>query len=204
MLTAIQLLQHTKQKIKFKEVLILVKYIALLRGINISGKNKVSMPLLKTAFEDIGFSNVSTYINSGNVLFSSDVIDKNEIITRSKAVIEERFMLNVPVTIISLKELKEALDHAPKWWDKPSDEEVIHQAIFLIPPITIEEMYKAVGEAKDDYEQIDYYKNVIFWSASRATLSKTRWYKIASSSVNNDVTIRNASTTKKLLLLLHK
>ena len=48
------------------------KYIALLRGINISGKNKVSMPLLKVAFEELGFLNVSTYINSGNVLFSSD------------------------------------------------------------------------------------------------------------------------------------
>ncbi|MFZ2539632.1 MAG: DUF1697 domain-containing protein, partial [Oscillospiraceae bacterium] len=41
------------------------KYIALLRGINISGKNKVSMPLLKVAFEDVGFLDVSTYINSG-------------------------------------------------------------------------------------------------------------------------------------------
>jgi uncharacterized protein (DUF1697 family) len=49
-------------------------YIALLRGINISGKNKISMPLLKAAFEEIGFSNVSTYINSGNVIFSSNII----------------------------------------------------------------------------------------------------------------------------------
>ncbi|MCC0656111.1 DUF1697 domain-containing protein [Clostridioides sp. ES-S-0005-03] len=47
----------------------LEKYIALFRGINISCKNKVSMPLLKAAFEGMGFLNVSTYINSGNVLF---------------------------------------------------------------------------------------------------------------------------------------
>jgi uncharacterized protein (DUF1697 family) len=177
------------------------KYIALLRGINISGKNKVSMPLLKVAFEDIGFLNVSTYINSGNVLFSSENNDKSEINSRCKAMIEERFMLDVPVAIISLKELSEALDNAPEWWDINSDEEVMHQAIFLIPPVTIEEVYKAVGEAKPEYEQVGYYKNLIFWSAPRATLSKTRWYKIASSSVNNKVTIRNARTTKKLLLL---
>ena len=61
------------------------KYIALLRGINISGKNKVSMPLLKVAFEDMGFMNVSTYINSGNVLFSSEVNDKNSLSSRCKA-----------------------------------------------------------------------------------------------------------------------
>lgn len=177
------------------------KYIALLRGINISGKNKVSMPLLKVAFEDMGFLNVSTYINSGNVLFSSENNDKNEISGLCKAMIEERFMLDIPIVIISLKELSEALDNTPKWWDINSDEEVIHQAIFPIPSVTIEEVYKAVGEAKPEYEQVDYYKNVIFWSAPRATLSKTRWYKIASSSVNNKVTIRNASTTKKLFLL---
>lgn len=177
------------------------KYIALLRGINISGKNKVAMPLLKVAFEDMGFLNVRTYINSGNVLFSSENKDKSEINIRCKAMIEERFMLNVPVVVISLKELSEALDNTPEWWDINSDEEVIHQAIFLIPPISIEEVYKAVGEARPEYEQVGYYKNVIFWSAPRATLSKTRWYKIASSSVNNKVTIRNASTIKKLLML---
>lgn len=179
----------------------LEKQIALLRGINISGKNKVSMPLLKAAFEDMGFLNVSTYINSGNVLFFSENNVCGDMTARCKAMIEERFMLDVPVVIISQKELSEALDHAPDWWDIKSNEEVIHQAIFLIPPVTVCEVYEAVGEAKPEYEQVDYYKNVIFWSAKRATLSKTRWYKIASSSVNNKVTIRNASTVKKLLLL---
>ena len=162
------------------------------------------MLLLKVAFEDIGFLNVITYINSGNVLFSSENNDKSEISNRCKAMIEERFMLDIPVAIISLKELSEVLNNAPEWWDINSDKEVIHQAIFLIPPATIEEVYKAVGEAKPEYEQVDYYKNVIFWSAPRATLSKTRWYKIASSPVNNKVTIRNASTTKKLCLLLNE
>lgn len=177
------------------------KYIALLRGINISGKNKVSMPLLKMAFEDMGFLNVSTYINSGNVLFSSESNDKNEIGSRCKTMIEERFMIDVPVAIISVRELAEALENKPEWWNVNSKEEVIHQALFLIPPVTVEEVYKAVGEAKPEYEKVGFYKNVIFWSAPRATLSRTRWYKIASSSVNNKVTIRNASTVEKLLLL---
>ncbi|MCW0824056.1 DUF1697 domain-containing protein [Clostridioides difficile] len=171
---------------------------------NISGKNKVSMPLLRVAFEYIGFLNVSTYINSGNVLFSSESNDKSEISSLCKAMIEKRFMLDVPVVIISLKELSEALDNTPKWCDINSDEEVIHQAIFLIPPITIEEVYKAVGEAKPEYEQVDYYKNVIFCSAPRTTLSKTKWYKIASSSVNNKVTIRNAINTKKIIFAIQR
>lgn len=113
-------------------------------------------------------------------------------------------MLDVPVAIIFLKEFSEALDNTPKWWDINSDEEMIHQAIFLIPPITIEEVYKAVGESKPEYEQVCYYNNMIFWSVKRATLSKTRGYKIASSEVNNKVTIRNTSITKKLLILSNK
>ena len=52
------------------------KHIALLRGINIGGKNKISIPLLKVAFEEIGFLDVITYINSGNVIFSSNIQDK--------------------------------------------------------------------------------------------------------------------------------
>ena len=179
----------------------LEKYIALLRGINISGKNNVSMPLLKLAFEDMGFFNVSTYINSGNVLFTCKNYEKSEISRKCKSMIAEKFMLDIPLVIISLKELSEALDNAPEWWDINSKDEVIHQAIFLIPPISVEEVYKAVGEVKPEYEQVGYYKNIIFWSAPRDTLSKTRWYKISSSSVNNRVTIRNANTAKKLLLL---
>ncbi len=111
------------------------KFIALLRGINISGRNKVSMPLLKAAFEDVGFLDVSTYINSGNVLFTSNIRDKNELINLCRIIIEERFMLNIPVAIISAKELSEALVNAPGWWDV--DKNAIHQAIFLIEPVTV-------------------------------------------------------------------
>ena len=51
----------------------MTRYIALLRGINISGKNKISMPELKAAFIDAGFDDVRTHLNSGNVIFSSCV-----------------------------------------------------------------------------------------------------------------------------------
>lgn len=177
------------------------KYIALLRGINISGKNKISMPLLKEGFEGLGYVNVKTYINSGNVIFSSEYQNKNQLIFECENMIQEKFLLQIPVVIISQKELLEALENAPKWWDVKSDEEVIHQAIFLVPPLTVEEVYKAVKEARPEYEKVTYFKNVIFYSALRATLSKSNWYKIASSSVNNKVTIRNASTLKKILTL---
>ena len=55
-----------------------MKYIVLLRGINISGKNKISMNELKAGLEKIGFENVSTYLNSGNAIFQSE-IDNNTL-----------------------------------------------------------------------------------------------------------------------------
>lgn len=51
------------------------RYIAFLRGINISGKNKVPMAELKKGFEGLDFTEVKTYLNSGNVIFSSDEDD---------------------------------------------------------------------------------------------------------------------------------
>jgi uncharacterized protein (DUF1697 family) len=98
--------------------------------------------------------------------------------------------------------LSDALDNAPEWWDK--DKEAVNYAIFLISPVTVKEIFEVVGEAKPEYEKVGYYKDVIFWTAQRKTISKTRWYKIPSSSVNNNVTIRNANTAKKLLFLSNR
>lgn len=177
-------------------------YIALLRGINISGKNKVAMPQLKTAFKDLGFLRVRTYINSGNVLFCGEDADTGELARRCEAMMRQQFGLDVPVAVLTQDELARALGHAPEWWDAPCETQAIHQVIFLIAPTTVAQVQKAVGEAKPAYEQVAFFENVIFWSAPRATLSRTRWYKIASSPANNKVTIRNASTAKKLLALL--
>ncbi len=177
------------------------KYIALLRGINVGGKNKVSMPLLKAAFEDSGFINVSTYINSGNVIFSTEITEKSELIRLCETAIKNAFSLNIIVTVISHKELKEALNNAPEWWDAESETETSHNAIFLIPPITVEEVFKSVGDAKEEYETVDFFENVIFWSAPRETFSKTRWSKVSSKDVYNSLTIRNSNTAKKLLQL---
>lgn len=174
-------------------------YIAFLRGINVGGKNKISMPLLKAAFEDIGFSDVITYINSGNLIFTSNICDKNELTRKSESAITARFGLKIPVVIVAANELAELLEHAPVWWD--TDKEAINYAIFVISPVSTAEVFAAVGEAKPEYETVDHYGNVIFWSAPRKTFSKARWSKIAGSPVNYHVTIRNANTVKKLFLL---
>ncbi|MGF7142752.1 uncharacterized protein (DUF1697 family) [Anaerotaenia torta] len=176
------------------------KYIALLRGINVGGKNKIPMPELKALFEDNGYQDVVTYINSGNVIFSSCNDNEEEIRQKCEAAIADKFKLNIVVTIISAGDLAAALCNAPVWWDQ--DIESKHNAIFVIPPATASEVIEQVGIAKPEYEQVSYYGQVIFWSAPVETFSKTRWAKIVGKSAYNSVTIRNANTAKKLLQLL--
>lgn len=77
------------------------RYIALLRGINISGKNKVPMAELKKGFETLAFVEVKTYLNSGNVIFSSDEGDMEGFINQIETMIKRQFGVDIPVFVIS-------------------------------------------------------------------------------------------------------
>ena len=92
------------------------RYIALLRGVNISGKNKVPMAELKKCFEALDFTEVKTYLNSGNVVFSCADADAAELTGRIERMIRHEFGLDIPVFIILQEELADILLHAPVWW----------------------------------------------------------------------------------------
>ena len=175
------------------------KYIALLRGVNVGGKNTVSMPVLREAFEKSGFCNVSTYINSGNILFSCEDTDIEALQQRCRQIIAAKFNLDIPVAVISPKALAAALSHAPEWWD--SDAALKHNAIFVVPPVNTEDVLEEVGEINPQYEQAAHYGQVVFWSAPLKDFSKTKWSKFVSTAARSRITIRNANTTKKMLQL---
>ena len=79
------------------------RYIALLRGINISRKNKIAMSELKEGFIKLHFTDISTYLNSGNVIFSSDIDDKNILSDNIKSMIKDRFDLDIPILLFYKK-----------------------------------------------------------------------------------------------------
>ena len=177
----------------------MARYIVLLRGINVGGKNKISMPELKSAFEKNGFTDVLTYINSGNIIVSTDMDDVVKLKEKCERLIEKNFNILIPVIAIAIEDFKKSLNHAPSWWGE--DTESKHNGIFIIPPTTVEEVFKVIGDIKPEYEKVDFYGNLIFWSAPIKTFSRTRWIKIVGSTIYNNVTIRNANTIKKLLEL---
>jgi uncharacterized protein (DUF1697 family) len=87
-------------------------YIALLRGINVGGKNMIKMADLKQAFEAIGLLKVKTYIQSGNVLFESE--EKEETLHKKiESKVEEAFGFPVAVILRTAEEIKQVVDNCP-------------------------------------------------------------------------------------------
>ena len=125
------------------------RYIALLRGINISGKNKISMAELKTGFAEAGYTAVSTYLNSGNVAFDSDAEDKGSISENIMAMIKDRFKLDIPVLVILQEELADILANAPKWWGS-DDRDIYDNLIFMFPSVDYDRLYRAMGEPETE------------------------------------------------------
>ncbi len=152
------------------------RYIALLRGINISGKNKISMPDLKTALIEKGFADVKTYLNSGNVLFSDDETDAVKVAERIRTIILETFHLEIPVFVISQDELKCLLSKAPSWWGSDS-KDIYDNLIFAITPYSIETVADKIGEPSAELEKVQIYGNTAFWSFDRKLYAKANWWK---------------------------
>ena len=89
------------------------RYIAFLRGINISGKNKIPMAELKSGLERIGFQAVRTHLNSGNVVFSTPLEEPGTLTRQISEMIKERFALDIPVFVLAKEALEEILEVAP-------------------------------------------------------------------------------------------
>ena len=175
------------------------KYIVLLRGVNISGKNKISMPELKGKLSKNGYKNVFTYLNSGNVILESEETKEREISNNVSEIIKKEFDLDIPVFTIKVSDLKELLENSPTWWNT-SDKNIYDNIIFVMPPLTYEEVYKALGEPDSNLEKVKEYKNNIFWSYDLKNYRKSIWWvKTASTSIKDSITIRTANTMKKLL-----
>lgn len=176
----------------------MTRYIALLRGINISGKNKIAISELKDGISALGFSDVKTYLNSGNAVFSSDITDKAVLSGSIKTMISDRFCLDIPVFVISQEELKELLTYAPDWWGT-DNKDIYDNLIFMLPPLCYDELLCEIGSPKAEYENVSGCKDAVFWSFSRKDYQRTNWWsKTASSSVSNQITIRTANTVRKL------
>ncbi|MEZ5009308.1 MAG: DUF1697 domain-containing protein [Chitinophagales bacterium] len=91
----------------------LVKYISILRGINVGGKRKILMEDLRAMYKALGFSDVITYIQSGNVIFNTSTTNLKELEEKIKDSIAKKFGFDVPVIIRSIEEMQQVVSENP-------------------------------------------------------------------------------------------
>lgn len=174
------------------------RYVALLRGINVSGKNRIAMSELKSGLEELGYADVRTYLNSGNAVFSVDEEDEIALANAIGDVIRKRLGLDIPVFVILQERLEALLRKAPDWWGT-SDKDVYDNLIFVMPGATAESIAGRIGEPTTELEQVCICDNAVFWSFDRRRYAKANWWKkTASAGIGEMITIRTANTLKKV------
>ena len=177
------------------------RFVALLRGVNISGKNKISMADLKESFIGLGYTGVLTHLNSGNVVFSDNENDEVVLAEQIKTMVRVRFGMDIPVFVIMQSELEHLLCKAPDWWGT-SNKDIYDNLIFAIPPATAEIIAGKIGEPTKGLEQIHICENAVFWSFDRKKYAKANWWKkTASTGIGKMITIRTANTLRKIVTM---
>ncbi len=154
-----------------------MKYVALLRGINVGGKNKVSMAELRLVFEEAGCLEVRTYINSGNVLFQSNQ-KPPEIVKKIEKILPSKFSLDsemIKVLIISEAGLQSVISQAPTGFGTQS-EKYHSDAIFLMGISVSEAM--PVFSPRDGVDKIWEGKGVVYSQRLSVERVKSRLSKI--------------------------
>jgi uncharacterized protein (DUF1697 family) len=169
-------------------------FIALLRGINVGGNKKVEMKNLKILFESLGYRNVSTYINSGNVIFEST---KNQAVIKKEVEINLKryFGFEIPVLIKSQQEMKKIADAIPKEWqnDLMQKSDVAYLFEEVDSPRIINEL-----PLKKEYIHIRYVKGAIYWNVKRKEYNKSHLNKLIQHKAYLFMTMRNVNTARFL------
>ena len=177
-------------------------YVALLRGINVGGKNKVDMKQLKAVLEDAGMTDVKTYINSGNVIFSSKVRSKASLVKQIDDGIAKRFGIGVPVVLRDLKEMKALVKAIPSKWT--TDQTMRCDVMFLWKEFDRPSVLK---ELRPDpkLEDLRYTRGALIWRIDRKDVNKSKlWRGIFGTPLYKQMTIRNCNTARKLLTLMEQ
>lgn len=175
-------------------------YVALLRGINVGGNTKVEMKKLKKTFEDLKYTQVSTYINSGNVIFCTDQ-PKDSLVHTIENVIEKTFDLSIGVVIRNQKEIEKIIKSVPSEWSNNADQKT--DVIFLWDEVNEPSV---LGEilTNPKVDHLSYIDGAVIWHIDRVQYSQSAMHKFIGSRIYKQMTARNINTVRKLNKLMHK
>ena len=135
-----------------------MKYVLLLRGINVGGKNKVAMSDLKDMISKLGYENVITYINSGNIIF--DANDNKEIVRVKISHMLETFPFSINKVILTQEEYLDEISNLPEWW---SEELFRRDVLFYSDEVDYSVMKERIKMMPLNDEMVHFGKRAVFW-----------------------------------------
>lgn len=175
------------------------RYVALLRGINVGGRNPVSMPDLRATFETAGYGEVSTYIQSGNVLFTTDAPSRT-LAASVEAMLERSLGVPLVVVVRSHRRLRTVVTKAPPGFGESPDR-YHSDVLFLRAPLTSTQAMRVV-KLREGVDQAWTGPGVLYFARLSARRTQSKMSRIMGTPEYQQMTIRSWSTTTKLLALL--
>jgi len=171
-----------------------MNYIALLRGINVGKERRVDMKKLKSLFESLGCTSVSTYINSGNVVFESKMKrdEMRKVIEKS---LNNEFGFDIPTLVKTSTEMIKISKAIPEKWKNDTKQRT--DVAYLFPEI---DTPKTIADfpVNRDFINIRYTKGAIFWNIDRKNYNKSSLNKIIGHPLYQSMTLRNINTARYL------
>lgn len=173
------------------------RYIALLRGINVGGNNIIKMTDLKACFEAMGLKDGITYIQSGNVIFSSEDSEMEGLVKKIEQELTGKFDYKSRIVLISQDSLAKVVKNAPSGF---GDEPDIfrYDVFFLMPPLTPAEAIEKIT-LREGVDQVWQGEQVLYFSRLIAKAGQSYLNKLVALSIYKEMTVRNWNTTRKLL-----
>jgi uncharacterized protein (DUF1697 family) len=177
-------------------------YVALLRAINVGGSNLIKMSALKSCFETQGLCDVSTYIASGNVLFTAGREHREALTTRVESALSQTFSYSSRIVLRTRDEMQAIVDKAPKGFGaKPALYR--YDVVFLKAPLTADEAMPSMT-ARPGVDLVVPGDGVLYTSRLIAKASQSQLSRIVGKPAYKNMTIRTWNVVKKLLELMTK
>jgi uncharacterized protein (DUF1697 family) len=171
-------------------------YVALLRGINVGGKARVEMPKLKAIFERLGHTDVVTYINSGNVIFTANATSPHQLSQAIEAAIEADFGFAVPVVLRSREQIKQICDRVPADWI--NDGQTMKTDVMFLWKKYDSPDAISYFKYKPEIEQLVYVGGALVWNITREYITRGSVIKMIGTDIYKHMTVRNINTVRKL------
>ncbi len=173
-----------------------MKYIALLRGINVGGHNKIKMDELREMFSSLGYKDVKSYINSGNIIFSARKTNRKKLVEKLEKAIEKTFNLQITVAIRESAEIA-ALVKGNPFKNKLSEDKTLFVA-FLSNELSPEQKELLLA-GESEFEEFAFSNSDVFCLTKKGFLDGLLGEKFIDNKLKTPTTVRNWNTVNKLL-----